>query len=270
MDYSVLGDSAQYNCCMDEKWWFIFCGTELLLTLEGTLPIGVTPPLGLQSESTELCLPLMHGLPCRAMRIDRRDVGNDYRLVDLRASYSLLSPEAYAMAGKSYELLYWDASSQFCGVCGTPMGMHDSFSKQCPGCGREVWPALAPAIIVGIRKGREILLVQGRNFTGAYMGLVAGFVETGESLEDCVHREVMEETGLIIENLRYFGSQPWPYPSGLLVGFMADYVSGDLKLQTSELRAGGWYDVAHLPTLPERLSLTRKMLDAWADEQREK
>ena len=95
-------------------------------------------------------------------------------------------------------------------------------------------------------------------------------METGESLEDCVHREVMEETGLIIENLRYFGSQPWPYPSGLLVGFMADYVSGDLKLQTSELRAGGWYDVAHLPTLPERLSLTRKMLDAWADEQREK
>ena len=122
-------------------------------------------------------------------------------------------------------------------------------SKRCTACGREIWPSLTVAIIVLVRKphpsGRreleEVLLVHARNFAGNFYGLVAGFVETGESLEECLQREVMEETGLHIGNIRYRASQPWPYPSGLMVGYFADYISGDIRLQREELECGGWF-----------------------------
>ena len=143
------------------------------------------------------------------------------------------------------------------------MKMHTDISKRCEECGKEVWPSLATAIIVLVHRGDEVLLVHARNFRGNFFGLVAGFVETGESLEEAVHREVMEETGLTITNLRYFGSQPWPYPSGLMVGFHADYVSGEIKLQKEELAAGQWFGRDNLPEIPEKLSIARKIIDDW-------
>ena len=167
------------------------------------------------------------------------------------------------MAGKCEELLYWDQNTKFCGVCGGQMKMHTDISKRCEECGKEVWPSLATAIIVLVHRGDEVLLVHARNFRGNFFGLVAGFVETGESLEEAVHREVMEETGLTITNLRYFGSQPWPYPSGLMVGFHADYVSGEIKLQKEELAAGQWFGRDNLPEIPEKLSIARKIIDDW-------
>ena len=141
--------------------------------------------------------------------------------------------------------------------------MHTDISKRCEECGKEVWPSLATAIIVLVHRGNEVLLVHARNFRGNFFGLVAGFVETGESLEEAVHREVMEETGLTITNLRYFGSQPWPYPSGLMVGFHADYVSGEIKLQKEELAAGQWFTKDNLPEIPEKLSIARRIIDDW-------
>ena len=143
------------------------------------------------------------------------------------------------------------------------MKMHTDISKRCEECGKEVWPSLATAIIVLVHRGNEVLLVHARNFRGNFFGLVAGFVETGESLEEAVHREVMEETGLTITNLRYFGSQPWPYPSGLMVGFHADYVSGEIKLQKEELAAGQWFTKDNLPEIPEKLSIARRIIDDW-------
>lgn len=116
---------------------------------------------------------------------------------------------------------------------------------------KEVWPQLATAVIVLVRRGDEVLLVHARNFRGDFFGLVAGFVETGETLEEAVHREVLEETGITIDNLQYFGSQPWPYPCGLMVGFRADYVSGDIHLQRSELSKGAWFHRDNLPQIPE-------------------
>ena len=143
------------------------------------------------------------------------------------------------------------------------MKMHTDISKRCEECGKEVWPSLATAIIVLVHRGDEVLLVHARNFRGNFFGLVAGFVETGESLEEAVHREVMEETGLEITNLRYFGSQPWPYPSGLMVGFHADYGSGEIKLQKEELAAGQWFTKDNLPEIPEKLSIARRIIDDW-------
>lgn len=113
--------------------------------------------------------------------------------------------------------------------------------------------------------GDEVLLVHAKNFKSDFYGLVAGFVETGETLEEAVYREVMEETGIKIKNLTYFGSQTWPYPCGLMVGFNADYVSGEIKLQESELSKGAWFRKDKLPTLPEKLSIARKLIDNWME-----
>lgn len=117
-----------------------------------------------------------------------------------------------------------------------------------------------------IRREDSILLVHARNFRGTFNGLVAGFLEPGETLEECVHREVLEETGLHIKNLKYFGSQPWPYPSGIMIGFTADYESGNIKLQQEELSAGAFYTKDNLPEIPKKLSLARKLIDAWLEE----
>lgn len=144
----------------------------------------------------------------------------------------------------------------------------DRYQQKCTQCGKSVWPSLATAIIVLIRRGEEVLLVHARNFKSDFYGLVAGFVETGETLEQAVHREVMEETGLTINHLKYFGSQPWPYPSGLMVGFTADYVDGEIHLQTEELSRGKWFTKYNLPTIPEKLSIARQIIDAWLEEQK--
>ena len=110
-------------------------------------------------------------------------------------------------------------------------------------------------------------MVQSKTFRSDYMGLVAGFVETGESLEECVRREVKEETSLEIKNLRYFGSQTWPFPAGIMLGFTAEYASGELRLQQSELRKGGWYDADNMPRVPRRLSIARRLIEDWLTRQ---
>ena len=143
------------------------------------------------------------------------------------------------------------------------MKMHTDISKRCTNCGKEVWPSLATAIIVLIHKDDEVLLVNAKTFRGDFYGLVSGFVETGETLEEAVHREVFEETGLTIDNIKYFGSQPWPYPSGLMVGYHADSVDGKLHLQRNELANGRWFTKDNLPTIPEKLSIARMIIDDW-------
>ncbi len=158
---------------------------------------------------------------------------------------------------------YWDQHSRFCPACGMPTEHKTPIMKKCPSCAYEIYPPISTAIIVLIRRGEEILLVHARNFRGTFYGLVAGFLEAGETLEQCVQREVMEETGLRVKNITYFGNQPWPYPSGLMVGFIADYESGEIKLQKDELSAGAFYSKENMPEIPRKLSIARKMIDWW-------
>ena len=139
-------------------------------------------------------------------------------------------------------------------------------SKRCTQCGEELWPKLSTAIIVLVRKGEEALLVKAKNFRRDYYGLVAGFVETGETLEECVAREVMEETGLRVTNIRYFGSQPWPYPMGLMIGFQADYVEGDIALRDGELREAAFFRRDNIPAIPGKMSMARMLIDDWLRE----
>ena len=244
--------------------YFVFCQSDLVL--EKT-PDGYRIPTEMPVEPKPWTT-IMNVDGEKAYRIDQPLMDHPrYEMCGLRQSYYKLTAEEYGKAGKCHELLYWDQNTKFCGVCGGPMKFHTDISKRCEHCGKEVWPQLATAIIVLVRKGNEVLLVHANNFRTDFYGLVAGFVETGETLEEAVHREVMEETGLHIKNLRYFGSQPWPYPCGLMVGFTADYDSGKIHLQRSELSKGSWFDKDHLPHIPEKLSIARHLIDAWMEEE---
>ena len=186
-------------------------------------------------------------------------------MMPLRKSFHVLSPEDYQLAGKCAELVYFHQNNKFCGVCGGEMRWQTEISKQCRECGKELWPSLATAIIVRVKRGDEILMVHAHTFRDRHYGLVAGFVETGETLEECVQREVWEETHLLITNIRYFASQPWPYPSGLMVGFTADYLSGDLQLQKTELSDGSWYSKDNLPFLPDPSSIAYRLIMDWVE-----
>lgn len=258
----VIMESTNRKCD-----WFIFYKDQLLLQKsrdQYTIPHGIHPPV-----------PVDHSLELtntgdrysRTASLEEPLAEDEtFVWIGLRASWDCLDEASYLLAGKAYQLLYWDRHSRFCPVCGTPMEQTTPITKQCPSCRNELYPTISTAIIVLIRKGDSILLVHARNFRGTFHGLVAGFLEVGETLEECVRREVMEETGLSIRNITYFASQPWPYPSGLMVGFIADYAGGEIKLQADELSAGAFYTKDNLPELPGKLSIARRLIDWWLHE----
>ena len=252
--------------------WFVFCQGDLLLEHhpDGTtdVPYQEEPPTEVKSWTTVHDLTMPDGEVVKTYSIDSPVTGHPlYEMIGLRQSFHLLPAEQYVRAGKCSEILYWDSTTRFCGVCGGPMKLHTEISKRCTFCGKEVWPQVAPAIIVRITRGDdEVLMARARNFRGDFYGLIAGFVETGETLEEAVVREVHEETGLEVTNIRYFASQPWPYPSGLMVGFTADYAGGQIHVQREELMNVAWFHRDHLPKLPEKLSIARRLIDDWLGE----
>lgn len=263
---------------MEEKnktYWFAFIGNSIVLEHDDKgyhVPCSAEPPLPLKAWTPRQELPPMNGMPCIAYSIDTPPEGGLGALetIGLRQSWLVLPEDFYREAGKAAELLYWDSNTRYCGVCGAPMSRHTAISKRCTNCGKEVWPQVSPAIIVRIRKGDDILLVHALNFKRSEMyGLVAGFVETGETLEECVEREVREEVGLTITNIRYFASQPWPYPCGIMVGFTADYVSGEIKVQAEELSNARWFNRKDMPPIPDKLSIARRLIDDYLKEEQQ-
>ena len=251
-----------------KNYYFVFCKEELLLekTADGgyTIPLLEEPPAEVKPWTNVMNISPLNGTAVKTFRIDNPIADSErYEMCGLRKSFYKLPRPLYLKAGKCQELLYWDQNTKYCGVCGAPMRMDTDISKKCTECGKEIWPQLATAVIVLIHRDEEVLLVRAKNFRTDFYGLVAGFVETGETLEEAVAREALEETGVTITNIRYFGSQPWPYPCGLMVGFHADYVSGEIHLQRSEIAKGGWFRRDNLPQIPEKLSIARMLLDDW-------
>ncbi len=262
------------------QYYFIFSKSQLLLQRQAdgthTIPCGETAPITTKPWTHIMDIaPIGDDIEARTFNVDTPEkievkskelYESGYDWIGLRETFYHLPLNLYLTAGKCQELLYWDHNTKYCGVCGAPMKMHTAISKRCTECGKEVWPQLATAVIVLIHRGDEVLLVHAKNFKNDFYGLVAGFVETGETLEEAVEREVLEETGIRVNNIRYFGSQPWPYPCGLMVGYNADYVSGDIHLQASEISKGNWFRYDNLPRIPQKLSIARQLLDAWLGE----
>jgi len=187
----------------------------------------------------------------------------------LRALYGKLNDAEFALAGRALQLVDWDRTHQFCGCCGTPMQHRgNERAKECPACELVAYPRIAPAVMCLIRRGREILLARSPRFAPGVYSALAGFVEPGETLEQCLAREVLEETGLAIANPRYFASQPWPFPHSLMIAFVADYAGGEITPAPDEIEDAQWFGIDALPRLPARISIARRLIDGVVDEMR--
>ena len=233
------------------------------------LPSGNEPPCTMAPTAHLFRFDTKEGFEACAFHTDTDAVGDAFEWVSLRESFRRLGRSLYNVAGKCAELTYFDLHTQYCSCCGAKLEEFTPISKKCTQCHEEYWPQLSVAVIVLIRRQHKALLVRAKNFRKHFFGLVAGFVETGETLEEALQREVREETGLSICNLRYHYSQPWPYPSGLMIGYFADYDSGELRIDESELIEGDWFDADHLPTLPDELSIARRLIEEWKSEEQQ-
>jgi NAD+ diphosphatase len=184
--------------------------------------------------------------------------------------FGQLDDFSYGLAGYAAQLLYWQRTSCFCGICGQRTeSVSGDWGKRCTNCGHTTYPRVSPAVLALIHDGERILLVHKPGFGDMY-SIIAGFVEPGESLEECVQREVYEEVGVDVSAISYVGSQPWPFPHQLMIGYTAQYAGGEICIDTTELDVAQWFHVDALPSLPGPLSLSRQMIDAWARVQRER
>jgi NAD+ diphosphatase len=194
--------------------------------------------------------------------------------LDLFSFHGRSAAGEWMAAGRAVQLVEWARTHRFCGRCGTPTAPSaGERGMRCPACGLVAYPRVAPAMIVLVTRGepgpdQEALLARGTNFPVPMYSCLAGFVEPGEDLEGAVVREVAEEVGIRVGNVRYRASQPWPFPHSLMIGFRADHVDGDLVLDETEIADAGWYRRSELPTIPPGISVARRLIDEWIDEWR--
>lgn len=211
----------------------------------------------------EYCFGHHDGRACYCVEIEN-DVSVSEGVVfrDLRSLLGQMNDDMFSLAGRAYHILNWTKINQYCGRCGAKTSMkHEELARGCQECGNTIFPKISPAVIVAIIKGKEILLAHARHFPENMYSLIAGFVEPGETFEDCIRREVAEEVGIEVKNLRYFGSQPWPFPDSLMVGFTAEYDSGDISVDGNEITSAGWFTKGNLPTIPTSATIAGRIIN---------
>lgn len=185
----------------------------------------------------------------------------------LRAWFGVLGDETLAIAMRGTQLLEWDRTHRYCGACGTlTERVAGERARRCPACGLSAYPRISPAMMVLVTRGRQLLLGRGIHFPPGRYSALAGFLEAGETIEQAVVREVREEVGVEIQNLRYFGSQSWPFPHSLMIAFRAQWAGGDIRIDPAELADAGWFEPQALPELPPRLSIARALIDSTLNE----
>lgn len=256
-------------CCNGDgdatAYWLLFRGNKIL-TLKDKVQFTL-PDLELHKLSEKLArrqyLGQVEGRTCYIAELSPDTVVSEaITLYNLRRLLGQIPEDLFCLAGKASQILHWDRTHQFCGRCGGQTeNKIDERAKLCPSCGLVNYPRISPAIIVAITRGQEILLAKGSRFQAGFYSVLAGFVEPGETFEECVQREVREEVGLEVKNINYFGSQPWPFPDSLMVGFTADYASGDIAIDNNEILDAGWYTVEQLPLIPGIGSIARRLID---------
>jgi len=199
---------------------------------------------------------------CAVCLPDEVALGEGFEARGLREMFGQMEEELVWVAGRAGQLVHWHRNHRFCGRCGSLTEDHRSErAKICPACGLLNHPRVSPAIIVAVVRDRQLLLAHAHRFPAKFYSVLAGFAEPGESLEQCVQREVFEEVGLQVKNLRYFGSQPWPFPDSLMVAFTADYAGGEIRIDPAEISDAGWFAANGLPEVPPPISIARRLID---------
>lgn len=205
----------------------------------------------------------LQGRPCVAAALpETADYSKSYNLQSLRNLHHVLNDDLFAIAARAVQIIAWHDTHQYCGRCATPTVQHATErAKYCPNCNLRQYPRLSPAVIMLIYREEQLLLARAPRFRNGMYSVLAGFVEPGESLEETVARETREEVGIEIKNIRYFDSQPWPFPNSLMVGFTAEYASGDIVPEPGEIEDAAWFHKTDLPPVPGELSIARKLID---------
>jgi NAD+ diphosphatase len=191
-------------------------------------------------------------------------------LLGLREVFGRVSDDHFALAGRAVQILNWDRSHQYCGACATPTKLKEhERARECPSCGLVSYPRLAPAVMALVRREQRLLLARSPHFPPGMYSALAGFVDPGETLEQTITREVQEEVGLRVTNVKYFASQPWPFPHSLMIAFTADYLAGEITPDPSEIEDAQWFDLDCLPKLPSKVSISRRLIDSVVTEMQE-
>jgi NAD+ diphosphatase len=250
----------------DDAWTFAFCDRRLLVhqDAEGAVRLPVlaelthlTPPVRRQYLGT------LDGRQLLAMElIEEAEPPPGMAFLGLRRLHPGLAEPFFQLAGRAIQIVDWDRDHQFCSRCAEPL-VDDGAdrSKRCRRCELRAYPRLAPAVIVAVDRGREILLARSPHFPPGMYSTLAGFVEPGESLEETVQREIAEEVGIEVGDVRYFARQPWPFPHSLMIGFTASYASGEIVVDGEEIEDASFYDVENLPKIPPRISIARALIE---------
>jgi NAD+ diphosphatase len=253
----------------ERAWWFLFWGDQLYVRdlSEGTAVPFLRDPaeIGIQPDRI-VYLGTLDGIDCYAASVEgelaERTPDPGHRHSGIRGLYGVLDDETFGVAGRAFQLLEWDRTHRYCGVCASPTEpVAGERARRCPACGHLHFPRISPVIIVRVERGSEILLARGPSFPDGVFSVLAGFVEPGETLEQAVAREVREEVGVELEGIRYFGSQPWPFPHSLMIGFTARHAGGEIRVDGQEIVHADWFPIDRLPKLPSRLSIARRLVD---------
>jgi NAD+ diphosphatase len=247
----------------DRAFWFAFRDDKLLVFEDG--PVRV--PLAESPEELDLDVTFrrkignLEGHACWAAETgSEAPAGMVFR--DMRSFFFGVDEGFFRMAGRAKQTVGWYVTHRFCGRCGGETEpVSGEVAMRCTRCGMMHYPRLSPAAIVLVRREDRILLARSPGFPEGLYSVLAGFVEPGESIEETVAREIGEEVGIGVRNVAYYGSQPWPFPNSLMIGFTADYAGGDLSPDPAEIEDAGWFTADDLPQLPPQTSIARAMID---------
>jgi NAD+ diphosphatase len=252
--------------------WFAFRGHDLVVREPGDGSFVEAPvarnlsELKLEPLRTQV-LGHIDGRPVCSAEIDSSaELPPGYAAYSLRRLFGRMEQTFFDIAGTAYQVQYWDKTHQVCSACGTALEYRTGGRcKQCAKCKIEYFPKVSPAMIVLVEDGDNILMARHSKLPPGMYALIAGFLEPGETLEACVAREVLEETGIEVDDIRYFGSQPWPFPHQIMLGFFARKRGGELRVDQEELEDAKFFHRNALPILPPPISIARKLIDTWIE-----
>jgi NAD+ diphosphatase len=241
-------------------WSLAFVDGKLLLPEDDSALLQPLPDRGWQPYAeVRHYLGRLDGLDCWALRLGQ--VPEGWRPASLRAAMMGLPQALAGVAGRAAQVLDWDRTHRFCGACGTPTEHQTGErARKCPACGHTAYPRISPAMMALVWRPGQVLLARAPHFVNQMYSALAGFVEAGKSIEDCIRREVAEEVGVQVDELRYYGSQSWPFPNSLMIAFTARWTGGDIVPQEGEIADAQWFDIDALPNIPPRFSISGHLI----------
>ena len=246
---------------------YVYTDNKILIHFDSEskrLRLPTRTEIEIKNPQSSTIFKLESGWALEGETFEKQKLKGGFTFQSLRDVLGQLATPVAKEAAVGAQYVNWSSIHKFCGHCGEKLKLSTTeVAKTCSSCEKTFYPQLSPVVITLIRRGREVLLAKGQP-PKKFFSCIAGFVEPGESLEECLRREVKEEVGLEVKNMKYFGSQPWPFPNNLMVGFTADWVAGEVQVDTNEITEARWFDRDQLPEeLPPRSSISRQLIEAF-------